>query len=63
MAKREGGIEMKILTKILISIGFILVMVGGAGMDSPSILLPVIMAFGGLGIMAAGRGLEDAFNV
>ena len=54
---------MKILTKILISIGFILIMVGGAGMDNPSILIPVIMAFGGLGIMAAGFGIQEIFNL
>lgn len=52
---------MKGLFKAMQAIGITLVLVGGAGMDSASIVVPVIMAFGGLGIMAAGRGLEDAY--
>ena len=53
---------MKIITKIMQGAGITLVLIGGAGMDNASIMIPVIMAFSGLGILAAGWGIENAFN-
>lgn len=53
---------MKVLTKSMEAIGFVLILIGGAGMDNTSIIVPVFMAVGGLALFAAGGRIEDAFN-
>ena len=50
---------LKITAKIMEGVGFMSMMLGGSGMDNDSILLPLIMAFGGIGIMAAGCQIDE----
>lgn len=50
---------LKITAKIMEGVGFMSMMLGGAGMDNDSILLPLIMAFGGIGIMVAGCQIDE----
>ena len=53
---------MKILTRGLIGVGFILMMLGGAAMDNPT-LIPMLMAFGGLGICYVGYVIEQEYVI
>ena len=54
---------MKILTRGLIGVGFILMMLGGAGMDSASLVVPMIMAFSGVGMLVAGGSIEELYDI
>lgn len=53
---------MKILSRVLEGIGFTSLLLGGSGMDNPSIIIPLIFVIAGIGIMAAGMRLDYEFN-
>lgn len=50
---------MKVLLKSVQCIGFVLLGIGGGAMDSTSIVIPMIMAFVGLGMTIAGLKMEE----
>lgn len=43
---------------ILTNVGFCLLLIGGAGMDSESILVPMVMALAGIVVMRIGVKLD-----
>ena len=47
------------MTKLIEFFGLIVMFTGGAAMDSPTIWVPIVMAFGGLGIFIGGCYLDD----
>lgn len=52
---------MKIVFRIMEYIGVAGVMVGGCAMDSPSIIVPLLIAFGGLAIAFIGWRGENEY--
>lgn len=50
---------MKRVLSVLEGIGFILMMIGMGSMDSASVVIPMVLTFGGIGMMCAGSRLED----
>lgn len=46
------------LSTIIEGLGFVLLMVGMSAMDSPSMAIPLVMTFGGIGLMYAGASME-----
>lgn len=52
---------MKLISKALEAIGMTSMLVGGCSMDSPSIIIPMIMAFVGVGVMLTGMYLDEAY--
>ena len=52
---------MKVISKALEAIGFVLVMLGGSAMDNPSLIVPIILVLGGMGIMTAGMEVENEY--
>lgn len=55
--QRIGGKMSKTATMIE-GLGFVLLMVGMSAMDSPSMAIPLVMTFGGIGLMYAGASME-----
>lgn len=53
---------MKILAKIMMGAGFCIMLTGMAGMDSESVIVPIVMAFVGIGIVAFGGYLESYYE-
>ena len=51
---------MKVLSKALMSIGFASMMMGGAGMDDPSVI-PFVLLFAGMGILFTGYYLDAEY--
>ena len=47
------------MTKVIEFIGILLMLMGGGAIDSTSMMIPMIMAFAGLGIFVGGCYLED----
>lgn len=52
---------MKIVFRIMEYIGVAGFMVGGCAMDSPSIVVPLMLAFGGLAVAYIGWRLENEY--
>ena len=52
---------MKKISLIFECVGFTIMMIGGASMDNPSIILPLIMTFGGLGILSIGWWIDEEY--
>lgn len=52
---------MRILAKVSEAIGITMLFVGGAAMDSPSLIAPVVMAFTGIAIAFAGVAIEERY--
>lgn len=53
---------MRIFSRVLEGIGFVMLMLGGAGMDNASLILPVIIVFSGIGVMTAGWRLDEEYT-
>lgn len=52
---------MRKLAKVAEAIGITMLFIGGAAMDSPSIVAPVVIAFSGLVIAFAGISIEGRY--
>lgn len=52
---------MKVLAKVMESVGLIMLFIGGASMDSASLVIPIIMAFAGMAIAWGGVEIEEAY--
>ena len=52
---------MKVLSKVLEGIGFASLMVGGAAMDSVSMVFPITLAMVGLGILFLGWHIDEEY--
>lgn len=50
---------MKATAKIMEFIGIVLLFIGGGAMDSASMVVPMVMAFVGMGIAFAGAALDE----
>lgn len=53
---------MKILGRTMMSVGFLAFLIGMSGMDSPSLVVPIIIGFGGLVLFLAGGKIEEAWT-
>lgn len=52
---------MKILARVMSTIGFVLVLLGGGGMDSVSLVMPIVMILVGIVMMWNGIALEGEY--
>lgn len=50
---------MKIILKLMQGIGVMAMMIGGGAMDSESLIIPCILAFGGIGVAYLGWRIEE----
>ena len=57
----KGGRIMKVLARVMSSIGFVLILLGGAGMDSASLVMPIVMILVGIVMMWNGMALEGEY--
>lgn len=64
--KRKGlrsmdrrGRMMKILGKVMMGVGVVAVLFGGGGMDSQSLLVPIMMVILGVGLIYAGNKIDE----
>lgn len=53
---------MKKVFKVVMGIGFFMLLCGAGGMDSESVIVPLIMAFSGLAIFVTGAYMEEAYT-
>lgn len=53
---------MKKVFKAIMGFGFFLLLCGAGGMDSQSVVAPMIMAFGGLAIFITGAYMEELYT-
>ena len=52
---------MKILAKVMESVGAAMFLMGGAAMDSNSLVIPIIMVLAGLVLAWNGVSIEEAY--
>lgn len=52
---------MKILARVMASVGFCFVLIGGSAMDSRSIMVPVAIILCGIVMMWNGISLEEQY--
>lgn len=52
---------MKKFAKVMMAIGTVAFLVGASGMDSPSIFAPLMMVFGGIGLIYAGNKIDEEY--
>lgn len=52
---------MKTLARVMSSIGFVLILMGGGGMDSASLVIPIVMILVGIVMMWNGIALEGEY--
>lgn len=52
---------MKKVFKAIMGFGFFVLLCGAGGMDSESVIVPLIMAFSGLAIFVTGAYMEDLY--
>ncbi len=53
---------MKILIRVIMLIGFLLILVGAGGMDSESVIIPLLMTALGVGMFAFGGYLDSYYE-
>ena len=52
---------MKILAKVMMGVGVFVVLFGGGGMDSQSIVAPILMILLGVGLIYAGNKIDEDY--
>ena len=50
---------MKILAKVMMGAGIVAVLLGGGGMDSQSLLVPIMMIILGVGLIYTGNKIDE----
>lgn len=50
---------MKTIAKMMMFAGVIFFFLGASGMDSPSLFAPIMMIFGGMGLIYTGNKLDE----
>lgn len=50
---------MKILAKVMMGAGIVAVLLGGGGMDSQSLLAPIMMIILGVGLIYTGNKIDE----
>jgi len=53
---------MKILIRSFMSIGFLIMLVGAGAMDSESVIVPLLMTFLGVGMVAFGGYIDSYYE-
>lgn len=53
---------MKLLIRGFMAIGFLLILLGAGGMDSESVVVPMLMAFLGTGMVAFGGYIDSYYE-
>jgi hypothetical protein len=52
---------MKILAKVMMGAGIVAVLLGGGGMDSQSLLAPIMMIILGVGLIYTGNKIDEDY--
>lgn len=50
---------MKILAKVMMGVGVVAVLFGGGGMDSQSLVAPIMMIILGVGLIYTGNRIDE----
>lgn len=52
------------MKKIILAVGFLLILIGAGSMDSDVLMIPYIMTFSGCALLyCAGRGSDDTIRI
>jgi hypothetical protein len=52
---------MKILAKVMMGAGIVAVLLGGGGMDSQSLVAPIMMIILGVGLIYTGNKIDEDY--
>ncbi len=52
---------MKIFAKVTMAVGVVAVLLGGGGMDSQSLITPILMIFLGMGLIYIGSKIDGDY--
>ena len=52
---------MKILAKVMMGAGIVAMLLGGGGMDSQSLLAPIMMIILGVGLIYTGNKIDEDY--
>lgn len=53
---------MKILGKVMMGVGVVAVLFGGGGMDSQSLLVPIMMVILGIALIYTGNKIDEGMT-